>query len=190
MVYRSDRSGLTANFQRYLESASEGAWYAADGEMFNGGVGEGAAGNNGTSAVLQNTDGAISYSEWSVAAGKQLPTARIIAAADDRPVSISADSVGKTIAGAKFAAGSGNGNDMVLDMASLYKPSAPGAYPIVSATYQIVCSKYVDAATATAVRAFLQAAVGPGQDGLEQYGSIPLPEAFASKVLAAVNAVS
>ncbi|BBX13964.1 phosphate-binding protein PstS [Mycobacterium novum] len=190
VVYRSDKSGLTANFQRYLENASEGAWYAADGEMFNGGVGEGAAGNNGTSAALQNTDGSISYSEWSFAAGKQLPMAQIIATAGDRPVSISAESVGKTIAGARFAAGSGHGNDLVLDMSSLYKPSTPGAYPIVSATYQIVCSKYADVATATAVRAFLQAAVGPGQDGLDQYGSIPLPEAFAAKVLAAVNAVS
>ncbi len=32
--------------------------------------------------------------------------------------------------------------------------------------------------TGTAVRAFMQAAIGPGQEGLDQYGSIPLPKSF------------
>ena len=50
-----------------------------------------------------------------------------------------ADSVGKTIAGAKF---NGQGNDLVVDTSSFYKPSQAGAYPIVDATYEIVCSKY------------------------------------------------
>lgn len=190
VVYRSDRSGTTATFQKYLDSASDGAWFGGTGELFNGGVGEGATGNNGTSAVLQNTDGAITYSEWSFAVGKKLPMAQIITSAGPHPVSISADSVGKTIAGAKFASGAGQDNDLVLDMSSFYKPTDPGAYPIVLATYQIVCSKYPDAATGTAVKAFLQAAIGPGQDGLDQYGSVPLPASFKSKLLAAVNSIS
>lgn len=190
VVYRSDKSAVTATFQRYLEAASDGAWYSGVGETFNGGVGEGAAGNNGTSAELQSTDGSIAYTAWSDAVGKQLPMAQIIALAGTRPVSISADSVGKTIAGAKFMAGPGHGNDLLLDMASIYKPTAHGAYPIVLATYEIVCSKYPDAATGTAVKAFLQAAVGPGQEGLDQYGSIPLPEAFTSRLLAAVNSIA
>jgi phosphate transport system substrate-binding protein len=158
--------------------------------MFNGGVGEGAAGNNGTSAALQNTDGSITYNEWSFAVGKQLPMAQIITAAGPHPVSISADSVGKTIAGAKFMSNSGQSNDLVLDTSSFYKPTEAGAYPIVLATYEIVCSKYPDAATGAAVRAFMQAAIGPGQEGLDQYGSIPLPDSFKSKLLAAVNAIS
>lgn len=190
VVYRSDKSGVTANFQRYLEAASDGAWFGGAGETFNGGVGEGAVGNNGTSAVLASTDGALTYSEWSFAVGKQLPIAQIVGAAGPAPVSISADSVGKTIAGTKFLPGAGERNDLMLDPSSIYRPAEPGGYPIVSATYQIVCSKYPDAATGTAVKAFLQAALGPGQDGLDQYGSIPLPAAFKEKVLAAVNAIS
>ncbi|WP_337777069.1 phosphate ABC transporter substrate-binding protein PstS [Mycolicibacter kumamotonensis] len=190
VVYRSDKSGTTANFQKYLDVASDGAWGGGTGEMFNGGVGEGAAGNNGTSAALQNTDGSITYNEWSFAVGKQLPMAQIITAAGPHPVSISADSVGKTIGGAKFMSNSGQSNDLVLDTSSFYKPTEAGAYPIVLATYEIVCSKYPDAATGAAVRAFMQAAIGPGQEGLDQYGSIPLPDSFKSKLLAAVNAIS
>ena len=36
----------------------------------------------------------------------------------------------------------------------------------------------------------MQAAIGPGQVGLDQYGSMPLPSAFQSKIAAAVNAIS
>jgi phosphate transport system substrate-binding protein len=102
-------------------------------------------------------------------------------------VSITTDSVSKTIAGAKVT---GQGNDLVLDLSSFYKPTQSGAYPIVEATYEIVCSKYPDAATGAAVKAFMQAAIGPGQDGLDQYGSIPLPSSFQSKLATAVNSIS
>jgi phosphate transport system substrate-binding protein len=193
VVFRSDKSGTTDNFQKYLDGASEGAWGRGVSEMFNGGVGVSAAGNDGTSAVLQSTDGSITYNEWSFAVGKQLHMAGVVTSAGPDPVSISADSVGKTIAGAKFAGGSGGSgqsNDLVLDTSSFYKPTSAGAYPIVLATYEIVCSKYPDAATAAAVKAFMQAAIGPGQDGLDQYGSIPLPDSFKTKLLAAVNAIS
>ncbi|WP_420109251.1 phosphate ABC transporter substrate-binding protein PstS [Mycolicibacter arupensis] len=190
VVYRGDRASSTASFQRYLDSASEGAWFAGGGDVFNGGIGEAATGNNGVASALQSTEGSITYTEWSYAVGKQLPIAQVISAAGSAPVAISAESVGKTIAGAKFLSDSVQNNDLVLDAASLYRPVDRGAYPIVSATYQIVCSKYPDTATGTAVKAFLQAAIGPGQDGLDQYGSIPLPASFSSRVLTAANAIS
>ncbi|HEU4362293.1 MAG TPA: phosphate ABC transporter substrate-binding protein PstS [Mycobacterium sp.] len=187
VIFRSDKSGTTDNFQKYLDGASDGAWGKGVSETFNGGVGVGAAGNNGTSALLQSTDGSITYNEWSFAVGKQLRMVGVITSAGPDPVLISTDSVGKTIAGASF---SGQGNDLVLDTSSFYKPTQAGAYPIVLATYEIVCSKYPDGATAAAVKAFMQAAIGPGQDGLDQYGSIPLPDSFKSKLLTAVNAIS
>ncbi|HTZ15808.1 MAG TPA: phosphate ABC transporter substrate-binding protein PstS [Mycobacterium sp.] len=187
VIFRSDQSANSSNFQRYLAAASNGAWGKGDGQTFNGGVGDGAAGDNGTSGLVQSTDGSITYNEWSFAVGKQLNMAQIITSAGPDAVSITTDSVGKTIAGARII---GQGNDLVLDLSSFYKPSQPGAYPIVEATYEIVCSKYPDAATGAAVKAFMQAAIGPGQDGLDQYGSIPLPSSFHSKLAPAVNAIS
>ncbi|MBS4727510.1 phosphate ABC transporter substrate-binding protein PstS [Mycobacterium sp. SM1] len=187
VIFRSDKSANSANFQQYLEAASDGAWGKGDGETFHGAVGDGAVGDNGNSALLQQTDGAITYNQWSFAVGKQLNMAQIITSAGPDPVPITTESVDKTIAGARFT---GQGNDLVLDTSSFYKPSQPGAYPIVEPTYEIVCSKYPDAATGTAVRAFMQAAIGPGQEGLAQYGSIPLPGSFQSRLVAAVNAIS
>ena len=48
----------------------------------------------------------------------------------------------------------------MLDTASFYKPAQAGSYPIVLATYEIVCSKYADADTGKAVKAFLQSTTG------------------------------
>ena len=187
VVFRSDASGTTDNFQKYLDAASNGAWGKGTGKTFNGGVGEGASGNDGTSTALKTTNGSITYNEWSFAVGRQLNRAQIITSAGPDPVSITADSVEKTIAGAKFK---GQGNDLVVDTSSFYLPIQPGAYPIVLATYEIVCSKYPDSATGTAVKAFMQATIGPGQDGLDDYGYIPLPSSFQSKLANAVNAIS
>ncbi|MBO0863947.1 MAG: phosphate ABC transporter substrate-binding protein PstS [Mycobacterium sp.] len=187
VVFRSDRSGTTANTQQYLDAASNGAWGKGTGETFKGGVGEGADGNDGTAAALLSTDGSITYNEWSYAVGEQLNMVQIITSAGADPVSITADSVGKTIAGARFA---GQGNDLVLDTSSFYKATTPGAYPLVLATYEIVCSKYPDSATSAAVKAFMQAVIGPGQDGLNEHGYIPLPSSFQSRLATAVNAIS
>lgn len=187
VVFRSDQSGTTDNFQQYLDGASDGAWGKGAGKSFNGGVGEGAKGNDGTSAAIKATDGSITYNEWSFAQAQKLNMAKIVTSAGPDPVDITPDTVGKTIASATIK---GQGNDLVIDTSSFYKPTQPGAYPIVLATYEIVCSKYPDADTGTAVKAFLQAAIGPGQDGLADNGYIPIPSAFMPKLSAAVNAIS
>ncbi len=187
VVFRSDESGTTDNFQKYLDAASNGAWGKGTGKTFNGGVGAGASGNDGTSTILRTTDGAITYNEWSFAVGRQLAMAQIVTSAGPEPVSITTDTVRKTIEGARFK---GQGNDLVVDTSSFYQPTQPGSYPIVLATYEIVCSKYPDAATGSAVKAFMQATIGPGQDGLDEYGYIPLPGSFQSKLAAAVSALS
>ncbi|ARG57762.1 MULTISPECIES: phosphate ABC transporter substrate-binding protein PstS [Mycobacterium] len=187
VVFRSDQSGTTDNFQKYLDAASNGAWGKGTGQTFNGGVGEGAAGNDGTSQALKRTDGSITYNEWSYAVGHQLNMAQIITSAGPDPVTITAETVGKTIAGATFK---GQGNDLVVDTSSFYRPTKTGAYPIVLVTYEIVCSKYPDAPTGAAVKAFMQATIGDGQIGLDEYGYIPLPSSFQSKLIPVVNAIA
>ena len=54
VVFRSDKSGTTYNFQKYLDAASDGAWGKGTDETFDGGVGQGASGNEGTSAALRS----------------------------------------------------------------------------------------------------------------------------------------
>lgn len=187
VVYRSDASGTTDNFQRYLDAAAGAAWGKGTGKVFNGGVGQGAPGNEGTSAMVKDTEGAVSYNEYSFAQAQRLFGAKIVTSAGRDPVAINNDTVAKAIAGTAIA---GQGNDLVLNMSAVYRPTQPGVYPIMLATYELVCSKYADPQTAPAVRAFLQSTLGPGQADLEDYGYFALPNQFQSKVLSAVNAIS
>ncbi len=187
VVFRNDESGTTDNFQRYLDSASNGAWGKGAGKTFNGGVGEGAKGNDGAAAAVKTTEGAITYVEWSFAQAQHLNTAKVLTSAGPDPVTISAESVGKTISSAFFIA---KGNDLALDTISFYRPNQPDAYPIVLATYEIVCSKYPDPQVGAAVKAFLQSTIGAGQDGLADNGYVPIPQEFKSRLSTAVDAIS
>jgi phosphate transport system substrate-binding protein len=187
VVFRSDESGTTDNFQAYLDAASDGAWGKGKGKTFAGGVGEGAKGNEGTSAAIKSTPGSITYNEWSYAKSQGLQMADIVTSAGPDPVKLSVESVGKSIDTVKIK---GQGNDLVLDTSSFYKPTQPGAYPIVLGTYEIVCSKYSQGDVAPAVKAFLTVAIGDGQKGLEDNGYIPVPDTFKAKLTEAINAIS
>src|ERR1700758_4301486 len=190
VIYRSDASGTTYNFTSYLQAASAGVWTKGVTKTFEGGVGIGAEGNKGTAALVKSTEGAISYNELSYALQQGLYAAEIKTPASRRslrPVRIGTDTVGKTITGARII---GTGNDLVLDLSSFYNPAQPDVYPIVLATYEIVCSKYPTADVAQAVKAFLQAAIGPGQVDLNRIGYIPLSADFQRRVSTAVDAIS
>ncbi len=187
VIFRSDESGTTDNFQKYLDAASDGAWGKGAGKSFAGGVGEGAKGNEGTSAAIKNTPGAITYNEWSFAKAQGLSIADIVTSAGPEPVELTVETAAKAIEGVQIK---GEGHDLVLDTTSFYRPTEPGSYPIVLAAYEIVCSKYTDTDVATAVKAFLTSALGNGQSGLEDNGYIPVPDAFKTRLTDAVNAIA
>ncbi|MDT5351353.1 MAG: phosphate transport system substrate-binding protein [Mycobacterium sp.] len=168
-MFRNDESGTSDNFQKYLDTASDGAWGKGAVKRFNGGVGEGAMGNDGTAGAVKRTEGAITYNEWSFAMAQHLDMAKIITSAGPGPVAISADSVAKTIGSAWIV---NKDNDLVLDTISFYRPNQPGSYPIVLATYEIVCSKYPDPQVGAAVKGFLQSTISAGQNGLADNGYI------------------
>lgn len=187
VVFHNDDSWTTNNFQQYLDATSNGAWGKGAGRKFNGGIGDGAKGNDGAAATIKATESSIGYTAWSQAQEKTLTMVKIVTSAGPDAVGISTDSVAKTISGATTI--SGQGNNLVLDALSFDKPSQPGSYPLVLATYEIVCSIYPNPAEGTAVKAFLESAIGPGQKGLQDNGDVPLPDAFKSKLSTAVNAI-
>lgn len=183
-VYRSDSSGTTDNFQLYLTAAAPQAWTKGAGKEFQGGAGEGAQKSAGVVQAVQATPGAIGYVEQGFVTQAGLPMAQIDTGSG--PVALTDDAARSAIEGAKFI---GEGNDLILDLNSIYATTEPGAYPLVLATYQIVCSKGYPADTAGAVRSFLSVAVNDGQAGLSAAGYSPLPDAFKERLLSAVSAI-
>ena len=183
-IYRSDSSGTTDNFQKYLTAAAPDAWTKGAGKEFQGGAGEGAQKSAGVVQAVQATPGSIGYVEKGFAAQAGLPMAQIDTGSG--PVALTDDTAKKAIDSAKFA---GDGKDLVLDLNSIYATKEAGAYPLVLATYSIVCSKGYPADTAAAVKSFLTVAANNGQDGLPAAGYVPLPDAFKQRLLASVSAI-
>ena len=184
-IFRSDSSGTTDNFQKYLEAASGGAWTKGDGSEFQGGAGEGAQKSAGVAQAVQATPGAIGYVEKGFADQAGIPYAQIDNGSG--AVELTDESAGKAIDAAKFAA---EGNDLTLDLASLYGTQESGAYPLVLATYEIVCSKGYDAETAEAVKSFLTVAANDGQANLSAAGYVPLPDAFKERLVTSIDAIA
>ena len=184
-IFRSDESGTTDNFQKYLAAAAPQAWTKGAGKAFQGGAGEGAAKTAGVVQAVQATDGAIGYAEQSPAKAANLPFAQIDNGGG--PVALTDETTGKAVADAKVK---GEGNDLTLDLAALYATKAAGAYPLMLATYEIVCSKGYDADTAAAVKSFLTVSANQGQANLSVAGFVPLPDSFKERLLKSVSAIA
>lgn len=183
-IYRSDSSGTTDNFQKYLAAAAPQSWTKGAGSEFQGGVGEGAQKSAGVVQAVKATPGSIAYVERSLADPAGLPYAQIDEGSG--PVALTDDAARNAIDDAKFA---GTDNDLRLDLNSIYGTKEPGAYPLVLATYEIVCSKSSDPGTSIALKAFLTAAANGGQRGLSAGGYIPLPDNFKQRLIVAIHAL-
>ncbi|MDT5299699.1 MAG: phosphate transport system substrate-binding protein [Mycobacterium sp.] len=184
-IYRSDSSGTTDNFQKYLGAAAPAAWTKGAGKEFQGGAGEGAQKSSGVVQAIQATPGAIGYVEKGFAQQAGLKMAQIDSGAG--PVELTDETTGKAVDTAKFK---GEGNDLTLDLNALYASKEAGSYPLMLATYEIVCSKGYDADTAAAVKSFLTVSANEGQANLSAAGYVPLPAAFKERLLKSVDAIA
>jgi phosphate transport system substrate-binding protein len=183
-IYRSDSSGTTDNFQKYLAVAAPNSWTRGTGSEFEGGVGEGAQKSAGIIEAVHSASGAIGYVEKGFADQSGVPYAQI----DDGSgaVALTDDAARKAIDNATFA---GVGNDLQLDLKSIYRTRAAGAYPLVLATYEIVCSQGYDPATSAAVKSLLTVAADNAQGGLSSAGYVPLPDKLKKRLLTAIDGI-
>ena len=184
-IYRSDSSGTTDNFQKYLAAAAPQAWTKGAGKEFQGGAGEGAQKSSGVVQAIQATPGGIGYVEKGFAQQAGLKVAQIDSGGG--AVELTDESTQKAVDTAKFKA---EGNDLSLDLNALYASKEAGVYPLMLATYNIVCSKGYDADTAAGVKSFLTVAANEGQANLSAAGYVPLPDAFKERLLKSVDAIA
>ncbi|WP_328605168.1 phosphate ABC transporter substrate-binding protein PstS [Amycolatopsis sp. NBC_00345] len=185
VVSRSDESGTTDNFQKYLGAAAKDVWTQGAGKKFNGGVGNGASGSNGVATAVKAADGAITYVEGAFAKDGITPA---LIDSGSGGVQLTGENVAKSLDTAKFL--HDGTNDLALDLNGIYASNIPGAYPLLLTTYEIVCSKYSDANTAKAIKAFLTTAATTGQQQVSSQGYVPIPQSLQDKVLTAVKAIS
>jgi phosphate transport system substrate-binding protein len=175
-VHRSDGSGTTDNFTKFLKGAGGADWTFDSGSDWKAPGGQGSKGNEGVTATVKSTPNSIGYVELSFAENAKLSTAKVKNAAGEF-VAVSTDAASIGISSAKIA----EGKDLKLTFD--YKTATPGAYPIYLIAYEITCTKGLPADQAALVKSFLTyTASKAGQDAISKVGYAPLPDSVATKV--------
>ncbi|AXE37927.1 phosphate ABC transporter substrate-binding protein PstS [Acidipropionibacterium virtanenii] len=183
VFYRSDESGTTDNFTNYLNKAAGDVWTEKHSKQWKG-TGKGADKSAGVAQAVKSTKNSISYVEWSYAEKNDLTTVAIDNG--NGPVKLSGESAGKAVSAAKSA---GAGNNLQLEMQ--YKDTPAGVYPAVLVTYEIVCSKGLDAQKTALLKDFMSFyASDAEQKAITAAGYAPLPGEVAGKVIAAAQAIA
>ncbi|MFK0222887.1 phosphate ABC transporter substrate-binding protein PstS [Streptomyces vinaceus] len=183
--HRSDESGTTQNLAQYLKEAAPAHWPHPVTKQWPVQGGQAAAGSAGVAAQVKQVEGSIGYFELSYASGQSIPTVALSTGAGG-PVAPSPDTASEAIAQARPV---GSGSDLALELN--YTTRAPGAYPLVLVTYEIVCDKGNRKETLAAVQAFLSyTASPPGQNILSQASYAPIPDAVIAMVRETVKKLS
>ena len=188
VVHRTDGSGTTYIFSDYLSAASA-AWKSGPGrgKELQWPVGLGGAKNDGVTAQVKQTPGAIGYVELAYARQNKLPVASIKNAAGTF-VAPSIESI--TASGAGIAAKLPPTSDLRLSLVN-----APGkdAYPISAMTFILLYQNQADPAKGKKLVDFLKWAIHDGQSAASSLDYAPLPKnivAMLDKRLTTVKLVA
>ena len=181
VVHRSDGSGTTSNFTKYLAAAAPSAWTLGSGDTVKWAADtQGGDKNTGVATLVKSGDGAIGYVDLSDAEASGLKFAAI-KNKDGKFVTASIAGTTAALAGAE-----------VKDDLSYNPLNAAGAdtYPITAPTFILVRTKYDDPKKAELVKAFLTYLLNEGQELADEVGFAPLPEALKTKALAQLDKIS
>ncbi len=177
-VHRSDGSGTTFAFTTHLEAACPN-WKAGASKAVEWPTGTGAKGNEGVTAQVQQTPGAVGYTEFSYARENGLKMASIENAS------------GKIIEPTPEAGAAAFKGETVPADFALQVPDSknPDAYPISTLTWLLLYPEYQDAAKGEALKNVIKWSLSSGTAAANDLGYIPLQSDLASKVETKVGTI-
>jgi phosphate transport system substrate-binding protein len=181
VVHRSDSSGTTANFTSWLTKAAPTDWTLGSGSTVSWGSStQGATGNSGVAKLVQDTDGAVGYVDFSDANASDLTYASI------------KNSAGKFIKPSlPSAAAAAQGASVNADLT--YDPinsDGTAAYPITSPTWIIVYTDQTDAAKGNAIKGWLNYIYADGQKLAPAIDYAGLPKGLLKQAKAQVKKIT
>jgi phosphate transport system substrate-binding protein len=178
VVHRSDGSGTTSNFTKYLDAASD-AWTLGSGDTVAWpATAQGGERNTGVAQLVNQSEGAIGYVDLSDAKATGLTFAAI--------QNVDGEFVQPTLEGATAAL---EGAEVADDLS--YNPlnaAGAAAYPITAPTYILVKNSYDDEAKGELVKAFLKFLLTDGQDLAADVDFASLPTSLRDQALAKLDA--
>lgn len=181
VAHRSDGSGTTNNFTKYLATAAPNTWKLGSGDTVAWPTDtQAGAKNTGVAQLVKAADGGIGYVDLSDAKASSMTFAAI----KNKDGQYVLPSLEGTTAGL-------NGAEVKDDLS--YNPlNAAGAtsYPITAPTFILVKAKYDDPKKAELVKAFITYLLTDGQALAKDVDFAPLPDALKQKALAQLDKIS
>ncbi|MEJ3743322.1 phosphate ABC transporter substrate-binding protein PstS [Actinomycetes bacterium KLBMP 9797] len=180
VAHRSDGSGTTNNFTKYLKAAAPTAWKLDSGDTVAWPAStQGAEKNTGVAQLIKSSDGGIGYVDFSDAKESGLKFAAI------------KNKNGKFVEASLDGATAGLEGAEVKDDLTYNPLDAAGdtAYPITAPTYILVRTSYTDAAKKDAVKGFVTYILNEGQKLAPEVDYAPLPDALKTKALAQLDKI-
>lgn len=180
VVARSDGSGTTAVLTSHLDAVSaDFKSKVGSGKSVTWPVGVAGKGNDGVTALIKQTPGAIGYVEYGFAVNNKLSMASLQNKSGNF-VAPTIETGASTLASVVLP---GNFRAFITD------PEGVNDYPISTFTWLLVKKAYAAADKAAAVKAFVNYGLTSGQGVASELGYIPLPDSVVKKVQAALETV-
>jgi phosphate transport system substrate-binding protein len=182
VVHRSDGSGTSYIWTDYLSKVSP-AWQSkvGKGTSVNWPVGLGGKGNEGVSALVQQTPGSLGYVELIYAIQNHMPYGKV---KNSSGAFVKADLA--SVSAAAAAAAKYIPDDFRV---SITNPEGKAAYPIASFTWLLIPSKFSDSAKRDVVKDFLKWALTDGQQYAEALSYAKLPKEVVAKEMKAIEQI-
>lgn len=180
VAYRADGSGTTFVFTQHLSAISKDfADLVGTDKSVTFPVGVGGKGNEGVTALVKQSPGAVGYVEYGYAKNNGIAMASLQNKSGNF-VAPDIESAAATLANVQFPE---NLRVWPVD------PEGAKDYPIVSFTWLLLYKKYDDAAKLKALKDFVTWGLTDGQKLSEELGYVPLPAAVVEKAKAALATV-
>jgi phosphate transport system substrate-binding protein len=181
LAVRSDGSGTTQNFSKYLQTAAGSAWTLGSASTINWPkTAHAANGGSGLAQAVKATPGSIGYVDFSTATASGLSSASIKNSAGDF--------VAPSPAGATAAA-SHVTPSADLTFSTVDEPGAD-SYPITYQSWDLVYAQQPSAGTAALLKAYIGYLLGDGQKLLTPLNLAPLPSSIDSAAVAQLDKIT
>ena len=180
VVVRADGSGTSYVFTKHLSAISpEFQKTVGVDQAPNWPVGTKSKGNEGVTASITTTPGAIGYVEYGYAHSQNLHMATLENKSGSY-VAPTPDSAKAALASAQLP------SDMIVWVSD---PDGKDAYPIVTFTWMCFYKQYTDKDKLDALKALVNYGLTDGQKESEALGYVPLPDSVVSKAQEAVKSL-
>jgi phosphate transport system substrate-binding protein len=180
VAHRSDGSGTTEQFTKYLEAAAGASWKLKSGSTVEWPADTQAGnGNGGVAQIVKSTKGAIGYVDLpdAKASGLKYATVKNQAGKFIEPSSESASAAGDGIE--------------VKDNLTYVSVNAKGdaAYPITAPTWCVAYAKQTNKTKGAALKAYFKYMLTDAQALIKEIDFAPLPKSLADKAVAQLDKI-